>query len=58
MFSLTCGIFKNDTHELIYETEIDSQTQKTNLWFVTKGNVVGDIKEEFGINIFRLLHVK
>ena len=23
---------KNDTNELIYKTEIDSQTQKTNLW--------------------------
>ena len=23
---------KNDTNELIYESEIDSQTQKTNLW--------------------------
>jgi len=23
---------KNDTYELIYKTEIDSQTLKTNLW--------------------------
>ena len=23
---------KNDTNELIYKTEINSQTQKTNLW--------------------------
>ena len=23
---------KNDTNELIYKTESDSQTQKTNLW--------------------------
>ena len=23
---------KNDTNELIYKTEIDSKTQKTNLW--------------------------
>ena len=23
---------KNDINELIYKTEIDSQTQKTNLW--------------------------
>ena len=30
--SLICGILKNDTNELIYKTEIDSQTQKTNLW--------------------------
>ena len=32
MTSLICGILKNDTNELIYKTEIDSQTQKTNLW--------------------------
>ena len=42
MLSFTCGIFKNATNELIYETEIDSQTWKTNLQCVTKGNVVGD----------------
>ena len=28
--SLTCGILKDDTNELIYKT--DSQTLKTNLW--------------------------
>ena len=32
MMPLICGISKNDTHELIYKTEIDSRTQKTNLW--------------------------
>ena len=26
MISLICGILKNDTNELIYETERDSQT--------------------------------
>ena len=26
MIPLICGILKNDTNELIYETEIDSQT--------------------------------
>ena len=25
MISLTCGIYKNDTNELIYKTEIDPQ---------------------------------
>ena len=25
-------IFKNDTNELIYKTETDSQISKTNLW--------------------------
>ena len=33
MISLICGILKkNDTNELIYKTETDSQTSKTNLW--------------------------
>ena len=36
MISLTSGILKNDLNELIYKTEIDSQTCKTNLW-LTKG---------------------
>ena len=31
MISPIYGIFKNDTNELIYKTEIGSQTQKTNL---------------------------
>ena len=26
------NFFLNDTNELIYKTEIDPQTQKTNLW--------------------------
>ena len=30
----------NDTNELIYKTEIDSETQKTNLW-LPKGKVGG-----------------
>ena len=30
---------KNETNELIYKTEIDSQTQKANLW-LPKGKVV------------------
>ena len=33
MILLICGILKkNDTNELIYKIEIDSQTQKTSLW--------------------------
>ena len=32
MTSLICGIEKDDTNELIYKTETDSQTSKTNLW--------------------------
>ena len=36
MISLTCGISKNDTNELIYKTEIDSQTE--NKLMVAKGD--------------------
>ena len=32
MISLTCGIYKDDTNELIYKTETDLQTLQTNLW--------------------------
>ena len=32
MISLICGTKKKDTNELIDKTEIDPQTQKTNLW--------------------------
>ena len=40
------GNLKNDTNELIYKTEIDSQIQKTNLWLPkgiwgVKGNKLG-----------------
>ena len=43
---------KNDTNEFINETEIDSQTQITNLW-LPKG-IVGEWREnkEIEINIF------
>ena len=39
---------KKDTNELIYKTETNSQTEKTNLW-LPKGKG-GGINEEFGIN--------
>ena len=32
MLSLICGIFLMITNKPIYKTEIDSQTQKTNVW--------------------------
>ena len=31
MIPLICEVQKNDTNELIYKTEINPQTQKTNL---------------------------
>ena len=34
MILLTCEIQKKiNTNELIYKTEIDTETQKVNLWF-------------------------
>ena len=32
MISLICGVQENYVNELVYKTEIDSKTQKTNLW--------------------------
>ena len=39
--SLTCGIFKNDTNELTYKTEIDLDIE--NKLMVTKGERWGGI---------------
>ena len=47
---------KNDTNELIYKTEIDPQTQKTNLW-LSKGKGEG-ISQEDRINRYTLLYIK
>ena len=56
MISLTCGIYETDTNELIYKTEIDSQTQRTDLWLPRKGSRGG--KEwEFGISRGKLLYI-
>ena len=43
MISLICGIFKNDTSELIYKVELESQTQKTNLWLPKAGGERGKL---------------
>ena len=37
---------KYDTNEVVYKTEIDSQTQKTNLW-LPKGK--GVERDKFGV---------
>ena len=57
IISLICGILKNDINELIYKTEIESQTYKTNLW-LSKGKVGGGINKEFQISRYKLLHIK
>ena len=48
---------KNDTNELIYKTEIESQMQKTNLW-LPGGKHGGGINWEIGIDIYTLLYIK
>ena len=48
---------KNDTNELIYKSETDSQ--KTNLWLPKgRAGIKEDINSEFGINIYTLLPIK
>ena len=42
IISLTYRILKNDTDELIYKAEIDSCTQRKNLW-LPKGKIGGGI---------------
>ena len=53
---------KYDTNELIYKTETDSQTQKTNLWLQTYGYQRGKggrgINQEFWISRYKLLYIK
>ena len=44
-------------NELIYKTETDTQTSKTNLQ-LPKGKGGGGINQEFGINIYALLYTK
>ena len=53
MISLSCGMEKNDTNELIYKTEID----KGNKFMVTKGGKAGQ-NEESGINRHTQLYIK
>ena len=49
---------KYDTNELIYKTETESQTQKTNLWLPKEKGVGGGINQEFGISRYKLLYIK
>ena len=43
---------KNNTNELLYKTETDSQTQRTNLWLRGEG------KLKYGINRYIRLYIK
>ena len=57
MISLICRILKNDTNELIYKTETDSDLE--NELMVTRGKGWrGGIVREFGIDIYTLLYLK
>ena len=54
MWNLT----KKDTNELIYKTETDSQTFKTNLW-LPKGTGCGEGMDwRFGIGMCTLLYIE
>ena len=48
---------KNDTNGLIYNTETESQTSKTNLW-LQKGRSMGGMDWEFGIGICALWYME
>ena len=47
---------KNDTNELIYKTETDSDIE--NKLTVTKGKGREEKNQEFGINIYTLLYMQ
>ena len=47
------GSLKKYTNELIYKTDIDSQTQRMNLWLLGEG-----IVREFGTDMYILLYLK
>ena len=47
-----------DTNELSYKTEIDSQTQKTNLELPKGKGGGGGINQEFGISRYTPLYIK
>ena len=49
---------KYDTNELIYKTEMDSQTEKANLWLPKGKGGGGGINYEYGISRYKLLHIK
>ena len=49
---------KKVTNELIYKTETDSQTSRTNLWLPGGGRWRGGIDWEFGIDMYTLLYLK
>ena len=57
MILFICGNLKNDMNELIYKTETDSQTQKTNYGY-QKGKVEGRQIKEVVINIYTIYKIE
>ena len=49
----TWNLKQKDADELIWKTEMDPQTQKTNLWLP---KWMGEVNQEFWINIYTLLY--
>ena len=49
---------KYDTNELIYETETDSQTQKTDLWLPRGRGGGGGMEWEFGVSRCKLVYTE
>ena len=49
---------KYDTNELIYETETESQPQRTDLWLPSRMESSGGIDWEFGISRCKLLYTE
>ena len=47
---------RKDTNELIYKTEIDPETQNTNM--ITKGERGSGINQESGTNLYTPLYIK
>ena len=52
------GIQNNDANEIIFKTEVDSQTWKTDLWLPEGKGRWGGLNWEFRINIDTLLRIK
>ena len=48
---------RNDTNELTYKIEIDSQTRRMNLWLPGEGCGEGIVRE-FGIDMYTMLYLK
>ena len=54
-----CNLNRNDTNELTYKSEGDSQTYRMNLWLLGGGEGWGKrIVTEFEMNMYTLLYLK